>query len=106
MSNLKKKNIYRISLDAVGSAAEVIINGQSAGTVWCSPWSLDVTPYLKKGKNLIEIKVANNLWNRLVGTANGVNNGITIRQTHPLAIEDSSLTPSGLTGKVRISVYR
>ena len=79
---------------------------QYSGTVWCSPWSLDITSYLKKGKNRLEIKVANNLWNRLVGMASGAGNGDLTRQTHPLATEDSSLTPSGLLGKVRISVYR
>ncbi len=106
VNGINKKNRYHISFDAVGSVAEVIINGQYAGTVWCSPWSLDITSYLKKGKNRLEIKVANNLWNRLVGMASGASNGDLTRQTHPLATGDSSLTPSGLLGKVRISVYR
>ena len=106
VNGINKKNRYHISFDTIGSVAEVIINGQYAGTVWCSPWSLDITSYLKKGKNRLEIKVANNLWNRLVGMASGASNGDLTRQTHPLATEDSNLTPSGLLGKVRISVYR
>jgi hypothetical protein len=102
VSGYSKKNRYLISFDGIGSAAEIYVNGQYAGGVWCSPWSLDVTPYLKKGKNDLKIRVANNLWNRLVGSATAVSNRHLIRQTYPLVKEDDHLMPSGLTGKVRL----
>ena len=102
VSGYSKKNRYLISFDGIGSAAEIYVNGQYAGGVWCSPWSLDVTPYLKKGKNDLKIRVANNLWNRLVGSATAVSNRHFIRQTYPLVKKDDHLMPSGLTGKVRL----
>ena len=39
--------------------------GQYAGGVWTSPYSLNITPYVKPGKNTIEVEVINNWKNRL-----------------------------------------
>lgn len=52
------------------STAKVVINGQEAGIVWCSPWQLNITKYLKKGTNDIEIQVANSLMNRMIHDSN------------------------------------
>ncbi|MEN2412271.1 glycosyl hydrolase [Flavobacterium mesophilum] len=46
--------------------AQVFVNGIDAGTVWCSPWQVDITSYLKKGQNDLEIRVANSLMNRMI----------------------------------------
>ena len=97
---LKKKDAqvrYLLNLGKLNGAAEVIVNGASAGIVWCSPWRIDVTRQLRKGSNRIEIRVANCLWNRLVGDALLPESGRIIRQTHPLAKPDDKLIPSGLT---------
>ena len=37
--------------------------------MWCAPWQIEVTTFLKKGKNKIEIEVANRWVNRLIGDA-------------------------------------
>lgn len=47
--------------------ANIKINGIDAGGIWTAPWQIDVTDYLRKGKNLLEIEVTN-LWvNQLIG---------------------------------------
>ena len=35
-----KKASYRLKLNLLNSAAEVVVNGQSAGIIWCSPWDI------------------------------------------------------------------
>lgn len=40
-----------------GTVAEVYVNGQKAGIIAFDPYKLDVTSYLKKGKNVIDIHV-------------------------------------------------
>ena len=101
-----KKATYRLSLQLLNSAAEVIVNGQSAGVIWCSPWDIDITGQLKRGKNRIEIRVANTLWNRLVGDARLPETERVTWQTTPLAKSDDQLMPSGLTGEVTIKEYK
>jgi alpha-L-rhamnosidase len=49
----------------IREAALVFINGQHAGSLWHPPYRLEVSPYLKPGKNHIEIRVYNtaiNAW--------------------------------------------
>ncbi|MBQ7420300.1 MAG: glycosyl hydrolase family 2 [Prevotella sp.] len=97
---------YRLALSGVSAVAQVFVNGQEAGTVWCAPWTLDITPYIQKGTNRLEIQVANCLWNRLVGDANRPEGERLMRQTHPLAKPDDKLITSGLTGSVRLEVVK
>ena len=89
-----------LTFDQVGSVAQVVVNGKEAGTVWCSPWQVDITPFIKKGKNRLEVYVANCLWNRLVGDANRPESERLMQQTTPLAKPTDSLMPSGLAGNV------
>lgn len=98
-----KKAMYRLSVPLLNAAAEVIINGKSAGIVWCSPWDIDITQQLKKGKNQIELRVCNTLWNRLVGDANLPEAERVTWQTHPLAKAGDKLVPSGVNGKITVS---
>ena len=99
-----KNTVASLTLDGVHAVARVVINGHEAGTVWCSPWTIDVTRYLKKGKNTLEIQVANCLWNRLVGDANKPEAARIMQQNYPLAKPQDQLTPSGLTGRVRLII--
>ncbi len=46
--------------------AQVFVNGHDAGIVWCSPWQLKISSFVKKGTNEIEIHVANSLMNRMI----------------------------------------
>ncbi len=52
----------------VREAALVILNGRPVGALWHPPYSLDVSKYLKAGRNHIEIHVYNtalNAWSAL-----------------------------------------
>ena len=102
MKKKDKQATYRLTLPLLNAAAEVIINGQSAGIVWCSPWNIDITKQLKKGENQIELRVANTLWNRLVGDALLPEAERVTWQTHMLAKPNDSLVPSGFAGEITI----
>jgi len=102
------KATYRLNLPLLNTAAEVIINGQSAGIVWCTPYAIDITRLVKKGRNQLELRIANSLWNRLVGDARLPEQERITWQTTPLAKPGDRLVPSGLVGEVTINakIYR
>ena len=57
-----------LSLGCVPSGlAHVSVNGVDCGTVWCHPWTADVSAAVREGENAIEIRYVNNWYNRLVG---------------------------------------
>ena len=61
----------RFTLDAgvVADAATVWINGKKAGTLWQSPFVVDLTGFVREGINVLSIEVANNWPNRMIGDA-------------------------------------
>jgi len=101
-----RKATYRLSLPLLNSVAEVIVNGQSAGIVWCSPWDIDITQQLRKGRNRVEIRVTNSLWNRLVGDARLPEQERITWQTTPLAKPGDKPVPSGIRGDIAITEYK
>jgi hypothetical protein len=127
----EKGTRIRIDLGNVNDIARVRLNGRDAGTVWCAPWSVEVTGMLKQTGNALEISVAN-LWpNRLIGDENSPPNGEFgkrgnlvrwpdwILKKDPVVppgrytfatwkhfTKDSPLLPSGLIGPVRLVVER
>ena len=59
---------YALDLGRVPSGlVRVRLNGVDLGTVWCEPWSVDVTKAVRQGRNELEIEYTNNWHNRLVG---------------------------------------
>jgi hypothetical protein len=40
-----------------GATAKVIVNGNDAGYIVSAPWQVDVTPFVKQGKNEISVQV-------------------------------------------------
>ena len=54
-----------LDLGRVNMIAEVQVNGKEAGVVWCSPYRLDITDYVKPGKNQLQVKVTSTWFNRL-----------------------------------------
>lgn len=90
-----------IDLGQVGDVAEVRINGQLAGTRWFAPYRVDAGRFVKKGRNSIEVKVAN-LWvNRLIGDQQPGAQKITFTAA-PTYTPDAPLRPSGLIGPVTL----
>ncbi|MBI4662295.1 MAG: hypothetical protein HY735_26035 [Verrucomicrobia bacterium] len=60
-------NEFSLDLGDLWAAGEVFFNGKSAGIVWKPPYELDVTPLVRPGRNRLQIDIANNWVNRLVG---------------------------------------
>ena len=104
VETLPEKQLY-IDLGKVMVTAKVKINNQYAGGVWTYPYRLNITELLKKGENTIEVEVANNWMNRLIGDQKLPENE---RQTwvnvNPWRAE-SPLQSSGLLGPVEIQAY-
>jgi hypothetical protein len=115
-----------LDLGDVAVMADVMLNGRSMGTLWKSPFRIDVTAALRAGENTLEITVAN-LWvNRMIGDqhlpadADRNPNGTLARwpqwlldgkasptgrftfTTWELWHKTDSLMPSGLIGPVRL----
>jgi hypothetical protein len=51
----------------VRDAAVVTVNGKPAGTLWHPPYELDLSPLLKDGDNVIEVRVCNTATNEMAG---------------------------------------
>ena len=93
-----------LDLGQVGCMAEVWVNGQKMGTLWKSPYRIDISPTLRRGTNELEIRVVNQWVNRIIGD----------RQpdcTHPFTYTpapfyqaDSPLLPAGLMGPVNLII--
>ncbi|MGP7795565.1 glycosyl hydrolase [Sphingomonas sp. CLY1604] len=106
----KGERLY-LDLGRVGDVAEVRINGVPAGTAWAPPYRLDVTDQLRRGRNEVEIKVANTWQNRFVGDlqpgatqhawTNAASGGGFALLGNGLSAS-TPLTPSGLLDPVRI----
>ncbi len=64
---IDKKARITIDLGEVLDVAEVLVNGKSIGTLWTSPFRVDIQDNVKVGKNELEIKIANMWINRLAG---------------------------------------
>ena len=58
-----------------GSLVEVWVNGRKAGVVFAEPYTLDVTPFVRKGKNDVELRVVGNMEN-LIGPHHVAYDGI------------------------------
>lgn len=79
-----------------GFTARVLVNGQEAGIVWCAPWRLDITDYLREGENSLEIHVANSLMNRMILDAT-LPESQRITNPYPVIVSEKSRpVPSGL----------
>ncbi|MBN2092916.1 glycosyl hydrolase [candidate division KSB1 bacterium] len=108
-------------LGEIHDMAQITLNGQDLGVVWCAPWRVDITKAIKVKDNHLEIKVANRWANRLIGDqqvddknvrevqwSSGLLDGkkyMTGRytfSTFQYYKADSYLLPSGLMGPVKI----
>jgi hypothetical protein len=90
-----------IDLGAIGDVAEVRVNGQLAGAAWQAPYRVDISRFMKRGRNQLDIRVAN-LWvNRLIGDQQPGATRIAYTAT-PTYTPNAPLRPSGLIGPVRL----
>ena len=98
-------------LDApVRDAALVYINDSLAGSVWCPPYWIDVTPLIRPGENRIRIIVGNTAINHMAGRRLPDHRLLNLRygvRFEPQDMDKVLPVPSGLLGPVRlIPAYR
>jgi len=89
----------------VREAAVVTLNGRRAGSVWCPPYSIDVTDYLKSGANKLRLIVANTAINYMAGHALPDYRLLNLRygeRFQPQDMDKVQPQPSGLLGKIRL----
>ncbi|HTR40825.1 MAG TPA: glycosyl hydrolase [Pseudomonadales bacterium] len=98
----------RADLDApVREAAIVYVNGQRASSLWCPPYSIDVTGKLHAGENQIRVEVANLAINYMASIRfpNYDYRGLTREygnRFQPQNLDEIQPLPSGLLGPVRL----
>ena len=101
-----QRNGMRTYLDApIKEAAVVYINDRRVGSVWCPPYSLDITSFLKAGENKVKIEVANTAVNYMAGRKLPDYKLLNLRygeRFQPQEMEKIIAYPSGLTGNIRL----
>ena len=65
-----KTSAVFLDLGEVHEVAQVLVNGTEAGKVWMQPYRVEVSGLLKPGKNKIQIRAANLVWNYTMGLSN------------------------------------
>ena len=104
-SGKRKAEIF-FDLGNVREIAEVKVNGQSCGTVWCPPWRVDVSAALRPGENKLQVEVVNFWPNRLIGDA-GLPKEQRLTQTNIRKLTAKTpLEPAGLLGPVQLLEVR
>jgi hypothetical protein len=88
-----------LDLGKVVAMAKIKINGQYAGGVWTPPYSLDIAPFVKSGKNEVEIEVVSTWANRIIGDRKLP---VEQRKLHINRGPDGNLHESGLLGPVQL----
>jgi hypothetical protein len=86
-------------------AAEVYVNGQRAGVVWHPPYTIDLSSFLKVGKNDLRIVVGNTAINSLAGQSLPDYRLLNDRYGErfvPQGMDNLQPLPSGLLGGLRL----
>jgi hypothetical protein len=89
----------------VRDAAVVYVNGRRAGSAWCPPYTVNVTPFLRPGANVIRIEVANLAINHMAGHALPDYNLLNLRygtRFEPQDMDKVRPVPAGLFGPIRL----
>ena len=89
----------------VRDAAVVWVNGRHAGSIWCPPYSLDVTTFMKSGENEIRVVVGNTAVNYMAGRARPDYRLLNLRYGERFQAQDMDKIqplPSGLLGPIRL----
>jgi hypothetical protein len=102
--NWKGKTNDKIWMDlgTIANIAEVTVNGINCGTIWTFPYKADISEALKKGKNIIEIRVTNTWANRLIGDEKLPKEQRLTWTTAPFRLQEGILLKGGLLGPVTI----
>lgn len=97
----KDKSKIIIDLGKVADIAEISVNGVPAGILWSPPFRKDITGMVRKGANIIEIRITNEWTNRLIGDQKAGSAGKVLNSSLFVSPR-TPLRESGLLGPVII----
>ena len=93
-----------IDLGQVANIAEVYLNGNLCGITWTSPYRVNISEEIKRGENILEVKVTNTWANRLIGDHYLPKEEKITWTTAPFRLEGKPLVESGLLGPVNLVI--
>jgi hypothetical protein len=101
-----QRNGMQTWLDApIREAAVIFVNGTKAGSLWCPPYRLDITPYLHQGRNDLRILVGNTALNYMSARKLPDYKLLNLRYGERFQAQDMDKIqplPSGLVGSIRL----
>ncbi len=97
IEKLNKKESYFIDLGKVYFTAEIFINNKPVGKRLFAPYSFNITSFLQKGENIIEVRITPGQLNGLIGEAKKGNPRYKI-----FLRNENSLLSGGLVGPVKL----
>lgn len=65
--DLGRSRKVTLDLGILNDIVDITVNGKDAGVLWYPPYTTDITGFLKRGTNRLQISVTNNWTNRLIG---------------------------------------
>lgn len=89
----------------IREAAVIYVNGRRAGSLWCPPYRLEVSGFLKAGRNDLKILVGNTPMNYMAGRKLPDYKLLNLRygeRFQPQEMEKVQALPSGLIGTVKL----
>ncbi len=99
---LAKGNRVYLDLGEVKNLAEVKLNGKDVATLWKPPFRVEITSFVKPGRNHLVVAITN-LWpNRLIGDAGQPENRRYTWSAYNRYKATDPLLPSGLLGPVKL----
>jgi hypothetical protein len=93
-----------LDLGRVADIASVTLNGKDCGVAWTPPFRVEVTDAIRRGTNVLEIRVANTWHNRLVGDRSLPPAERKTWTNGPERSADAPLLPAGLFGPVTLQI--
>ena len=91
-----------LSVGEVRDIARVYVNGTDCGIAWTTPYEVDITRVLKRGKNTVCIEVVNTWANALRGADCGKPPFEGIWTNAKYRMKGDRLLPAGLMGPVEL----
>ncbi|WP_139958314.1 glycosyl hydrolase [Flavicella sediminum] len=102
VENIAKRST--IDLGQVENIAELFCNGKKVGVRWASPYIFELSDYLRKGDNLLEVKVTNTWRNQLIYDHTRAKDQKKTWTTNGPKKGESKLEKSGLIGPVVLNM--